>query len=121
MTQEEIEQIVETYLAAKKSEEIPFYKDWRFLMGVPTFLVACASAWVYFGFPTVATSADIRRIERSQAELAITTWQNIVNNLVANTPPDSAPPNQREAWREQYEQAKRARDHAVEQKIDLSK
>lgn len=125
LTHDDVKKIVIAVLEAEKQNAKPFYKDWRFIvgsiMGIPTFLIAVGTVWLALGFPTVASSNDIKRIERGQAELAVSTYQNIINSLVANTPADNAPPQQREAWREQMEQAKRQRDRAVEQKIDLSK
>lgn len=90
-------------------------------MGIPATALATGTIWLALGFPTVATSDDIRRVERSSAEIAVQTYQNAINNLIANTPPRDAPPAQQQAWQQQFNLFNKALDRSIEQKVQLSK
>lgn len=121
MTREEVEEIVVAIIMAHKAGQTPPWKDWRVIMGLPAALIATGVVWSTLGFPTFASSTELRRIERQQIEIAIQTYQNALNSLIATTPPEAAPPSQRRAWEQQYEQANRALNRAIEEKINLSK
>lgn len=121
MTRQEVEEIVMAIVATGKAGQTPIWKDWRLIMGIPAALIATGVLWSTLGFPTFASSAELRRVERQQIEIAIQTYQNTLNSLIATTPPDTAPPSQRRAWEQQFEQASKSLNRAIEEKITLSK
>lgn len=121
MDRQEVEDMFARMLSDYHDSKIPLWKDWKVVMGLPAAILASIALWVALGFPTFATSAELKRIERTQAEIAVQTYQNTVNNLIATTPPDNAPPAQKHAWQQQYEQATRQLNRAIDQKIELSK
>lgn len=121
MDRQEVEDIFARMLADDHASKKPFYKDWKVLMGVPATLLATIALWGVLGFPTFATSAELKRVERGQAEIAVQTYQNNVNSLIATTPPDNAPPAQKHAWQQQFDQARDALKRAIDSKIELSK
>lgn len=108
-------------VATSKAGHVPLWKDWRLIMGLPAALIATGVVWSTLGFPTFASSNELRRVERQQIEIAIQTYQNTLNSLIATTPPDAAPPSQRRAWEQQFDQASKALNRAIEDKISLSK
>lgn len=121
MTRQEVEEIVMAIVATQRAGQAPIWKDWRVIMGLPAALIATGVVWSTLGFPTFASSTELRRVERQQVEIAIQTYQNTLNALIATTPPDAAPPSQRRAWEQQFEQANKALNRAIEEKIGLSK
>lgn len=52
------------------------------LAGIATALVTIAGAWTFFGFPVPASSQDIRRLDRQQAEIAIEVYQQAARDAL---------------------------------------
>lgn len=115
---EEIEVIVKAAVAANKPPSI--WKDWRFVLGIPGAALAFVVLWATLGLPTIATSADVKRVERVYAEVAVQAYQNAINNLIANTPPADAPTSQQRAWQQQLDQVNKSLDRAIAKKVELA-
>jgi hypothetical protein len=86
-----------------------------------TATTALVSLYVMLGGPLPATSGDIKRLDRNQAEQAVELYQNKVNSLILLAPGASGNEQQRAAWQEQYARAKRELEAAENRKIELSK
>ena len=117
-------ELVDDVLRASTPPTAPWYRNlntWVAIMSIPAGLTAVGILWVSLGFPTVATSADIQRLDRQQAEIAVTTFQNAVNSLIATTPSVDAPLAQQKAWQQQFDQTNKALDRAISRKIELTK
>jgi hypothetical protein len=121
MTREEVEAICDALWDKRKASHRSLWKDWKFIVGLPSSILAMGALWVFLGFPTPATSEDIKRLDRNGAETAVQAYQNAVTNLLANTPPKDAPIAQQKAWQQQFDQYNKALDRAIDRKIELSR
>lgn len=80
---------------------------------------ALVALWASFGFPTPATSMDIRRLDRQQAGIATQLYQDRVHSLLSVQPPTD--PVARQNWEEQLRQTRQQLDAAQQRQIELSK
>lgn len=88
-------------------------------VGIPGALVAGATLWTTLGFPTIATSMDIQKLNRQQADHAVELYRGKVRGLLSIPQPKEEPGAT--IWREEIEQARRERDKAEQRQIELSK
>lgn len=75
--------------------------------------------WIAVGGPIPATSADIKRLDRSQAEAAVEIYQTKLRSLLVLSPPENTTAHT--AWEEELRQARESLKRAEDRKIDLSK
>ena len=71
------------------------------------------------GFPTLATSGDIQRLDRKQADTAIDVYSTKQRSLLVIAPPANTTAH--EAWKVELETARRQLEAAEKRKIELSK
>lgn len=90
---------------------------------IATALTAAAAAWVSLGFPVPASSEDIRRLDRQQAEQAIEIYQRAVRDgVIALTNPEiTASAVARTIVEQQLEKDKAKLDAARERSIELTR
>lgn len=93
--------------------------NWPIIMGVPGSVGALVGLWILLGFPTFATSSDIRRLDRHQAEVAVEVFDNKLRRYLAQQPP--ADPAARQNWDEEVRRAKGQLDAAEQRRIELGK
>lgn len=93
--------------------------NWPIIISIPGGIGALAALWLLLGFPTLATSNDIGKINRSQADAAIEIYTNKQRGLIATTPPIGTVAH--EAWKEEVETARRQLKTAEDRKIELAK
>jgi hypothetical protein len=86
---------------------------------IPGAIVAALTIWGVLGFPKPATSLDVQRLDKGQAEIASELYQNKVRSILI-TPKPSAEPNAT-LWQEELDAAKRQRDQAERRRIELTK
>lgn len=82
-------------------------------------LTAIGALWITLGFPTIATSSDIKRLDRQQADTAIDIYQTKLRSLLVVSP--STGTAAYKAWEEELNQARDQLKRAEDRKIDLSK
>lgn len=95
--------------------------NWAFIMGIPGAIGAAIALWILLGFPTLATSSDIQRLDRHQADTAVEVYQSKVRNTILNAPPAAATPQTHSLYKEELDQARGQLKRAEERKIELSK
>jgi len=93
--------------------------DWKILLGVPGAIVATIAIWGSFGFPTPATSGDIQRLNREQADVAVEVYSNKLRSLYVAPPPENSIANK--VWLEELTRARKQLDRAEQRRIELSK
>ena len=131
MNKDEIEAIVHAIVAdvfhhrdkEQRRNRKPWFRNvavWGVIMGIPAFIGTAVALWISLGFPTIATSADIQRLDRQGAEIAVQSYQNALNNLIATTPPEGAPAPQLRAWQQQYDLMRDALNRAIQRKSELT-
>tara|TARA_R110000868_G_C10480912_1_gene729275 strand:+ start:251 stop:538 length:288 start_codon:yes stop_codon:yes gene_type:complete len=86
---------------------------------IPGAILAALTVWGVLGFPKPATSLDVQRLDKGQAEIASELYQNKVRSILI-TPKPSAEPNAT-LWQEELDSAKRQRDQAERRRIELTK
>lgn len=86
---------------------------------IPAAIVALITLWGVLGFPKPATSLDVQRLDKGQAEIASELYRNKVRSIIV-TPKPSAEPNAT-LWQEELDAAKRQRDQAEKRLIELTK
>ena len=86
---------------------------------IPAALVAAITLWGVLGFPKPATSFDVERLDKKQAEIAAELYRSKVRSIIV-TPRPTQEPNAT-LWQEELDAAKRQRDQAEKRVIDLSK
>ena len=91
--------------------------DFALLIGVPAAVLAVVLLWGVLGFPRVATSTDIERLDKKQAAFAVELYRNKVRSLLTVEAPSKEP--QKTLW--QGEVAIRERDAAEKRALELSK
>lgn len=91
--------------------------NWIKYVGVPGALLSACYIWTLWGFPTLAWSSDIQRLDRNQAAQAVDLYRGKVRNLIL-TPKPSNEPNAT-AWDEDLAEARRQRDAAEKRSIEL--
>lgn len=84
-------------------------------------VTAIMGLYVSLGGPIPATSADIQRLDRAQAEQAVELYQQKLNSLILLAPDAEKNPAAYAAWKQQYEQAQRQLERAESRKIELSR
>lgn len=55
-------------------------------LAIPAAVLAIIGLWVTFGFPTLATSSDINRLDRNQAAQAVELYQASIRSLMILSP-----------------------------------
>ena len=95
--------------------------DWKWIAGIPGALLALIGIWLAFGFPTVATSNDIQKLSRDQAETAVEVYQSKTRNIILNAPSERATAQTQRLYEEELRQARSKLDQAEKRKIELSK
>lgn len=86
-------------------------------------LIAITTAWGSFGFPTLASSADIKRLDRQQTETMIEVWQRAYQESVLALTDDKVRDNAvaRTIVEGNIERARSKLEDARERLIELSK
>lgn len=93
--------------------------NWPIVMGVPGSIGALIALWILLGFPTLATSSDIQRLDRRQAIDAVEVYDNKLRRYLAISPP--VDPVARQNWDEEVRRSKQQLDEAEKRRIELSK
>lgn len=88
-------------------------------MGIPGSIGALIALWILLGFPTLATSTDIKRLDRAQAETAVEVYDRKVRAYLTSTPPSD--PVHRQIWDEELRRAREQLKSAEDRKIQLSR
>lgn len=91
--------------------------DWQRLSLIGGTTVAAITVWGWLGFPVVATSADVQRLDREQATIAVELYNQKVRSLLTIPPPEDF--QQRTFWEQELERAKRMRDAAEDRALGL--
>lgn len=95
--------------------------NWPLLMGIPGSLGAFLALWIFLGFPTLATSSDIQRLDRRQVETAVEVYQNKTRSIILNAPAPTANSQTQRLYEEELNQARTQLKRAEDRKIELSK
>lgn len=95
--------------------------NWAIVMGVPGSIGALIALWILLGFPTLATSSDIQKLDRRQADTAVEVYQTKVRSTILNAPPATANAQTQRLYEEELNQARSQLKRAEERKIELSK
>ena len=90
-------------------------------MGIPGSIGALIALWILLGFPTLATSGDIQRLDRHQAETAVEVYQSKLRGTILNAPAPAATPQTQRLYEEELSQARSQLKRAEDRKIELSK
>lgn len=90
-------------------------------MGIPGSLGALIALWILLGFPTVATSSDIQRLDRRQADTAVEVYQNKTRNIILNAPAPTANAQTQRLYEDELNQARSQLKRAEDRKIELSR
>ena len=86
---------------------------------IPAAILAIITLWGVLGFPKPATSLDVMRLDKGQAEIASELYQAKVRGIIV-TPKPTQEPNAT-LWQEELDAAKRQRDAAEKRRIELTK
>lgn len=86
---------------------------------LPAAILAAITLWGVLGFPKPATSLDVQRLDKGQAEIAAELYQNKVRSIILSPKPSQEP--NATLWQEELEAAKRQRDQAERRRIELTK
>jgi hypothetical protein len=95
--------------------------NWGLIMGIPGSLGALIALWILLGFPTVATSSDIQRLDRRQADTAVEVYQNKTRNIILNAPAPTANAQTQRLYEDELNQARSQLKRAEDRKIELSR
>ena len=87
--------------------------------GIAGAITAIGALWATIGGPLPATSADIKRLDRSQADVATEVYQTKLRSLLAVSPPEGTAAH--EAWKEELSHTRDQIKRAEDRKIELSK
>ena len=95
--------------------------NWAIIMGIPGSIGAAIALWILLGFPTLATSSDIQRLDRKQAETAVELYQNKLRGTILNAPAPTANAQTQQLYQEELNQARGQLKRAEDRKIELSR
>lgn len=95
--------------------------NWGLIMGIPGSIGAFIALWILLGFPTLATSGDIQRLDRRQADTAVEVYQNKTRNIILNAPAPTANAQTQRLYEDELNQARSQLKRAEDRKIELSK
>ena len=90
-------------------------------MGVPGSICAAIALYILLGFPTIATSNDIQKLDRRQADTAVEVYQSKVRGTILNAPAPTANAQTQRLYEEELNQARNQLKRAEERKIELSR
>lgn len=93
--------------------------DWIKFASIPGAVLAVVGVWGALGFPTVATSSDVRRLDRGQAAVAVEVFDSKLRRYLAAPPPTD--PVTRQIWDEEIRRSRQQLDDAEKRRIELSK
>lgn len=82
-------------------------------------MAAIAALWAAIGGPLPATSADVRRLDSKQADIATEVYSTKLRSLLVIAPPPNTAAHQ--AWQEELNRARDQLKRAEDRKIELSK
>lgn len=82
-------------------------------------ITAIVALWALIGGPMIATSADVRRLDRSQAEIAVEVYDTKLRRYLAVAPPTD--PVAKQNWDEEIRRSRQQLDDAEKKRIELSK
>lgn len=82
-------------------------------------IAAIVAIWMAIGGPMLATSADIHRLDRQQADTAAEVYQTKLRSLLAISPAPNTTAHQ--AWEEELAHTRDQIKRAEDRKIELSK
>jgi len=95
-------------------------KKWLISLGsIAGAIAAIIALWLTFGGPTIATSADIKRLDRQQADIAIEIYQTKLRSLLSLSPAQDTPAYS--AWQEELAQTRDQIKRAEDRKLELAK
>lgn len=95
--------------------------NWPIVMGIPGSVGALIALWILLGFPTLATSSDIKRLDRRQIDTAVEVYQSKTRNIILNAPAPTATPQTQRLYEEELRQSRDQLKRAEDRKIELSK
>lgn len=95
--------------------------DWLKYAAIPGAVLATVGLWGALGFPTVATSGDIRRLDRQQAATAVEIYQSKTRNIILNAPAASATAQTHRLYEEELRQAREQLKAAEDRRIELAR
>ena len=93
--------------------------NWSVVLGIPGAVGAAIALWILLGFPTLATSSDIQRLDRKQAVDAVEIYDSKLRRYLAAQPP--ADPVAKQNWDEEVRRSRQQLDEAEKRRIELSK
>jgi len=64
--------------------------NWGLIMGIPGSIGALIALWILLGFPTLATSSDVQKLDRRQVDTAVEVYQSKVRGTILNAPASTA-------------------------------
>ena len=82
-------------------------------------VLAIGGLWIAIGGPMIATSSDIKRLDRQQTEAAVELYQTKTRSLLVISPTPGTPAHQ--AWQEELAHARDQLKRAEDRKIELAK
>lgn len=95
--------------------------NWPLVISIPGGIGAFLALWIFLGFPTLATSGDILRLDRKQIETAVEVYQNKTRSIILNAPAPTANAQTQRLFEEELNQARGQLKRAEDRKIELSK
>lgn len=95
--------------------------NWPIVVSIPGGIGALIALWILLGFPTLATSSDIQKLDRRQVETAVEVYQNKTRSIILNAPAPTATPQTQRLFEEELSQARGQLKRAEDRKIELSK
>lgn len=93
--------------------------NWPIALSVPGSIGAAIALWILLGFPTLATSSDIQRLDRRQADTAVDVYSTKQRSLLVIAPLPGTVAH--DAWKQELDTASRQLKAAEDRKIELSK